>query len=61
MADVGFWSGLLADDSEERVLLVFLFCLGGVNGAEELLGNGELASVLTGIVDCASLGIANAK
>jgi hypothetical protein len=57
--DLGFLEVLLADNGflselpvEERdsVLAAFRFCLGGVNGSEEEAGDGELVSVLTGMV-----------
>jgi len=37
-------------DDRESVLTAFRFCLGGVNGSEEEVGDGELVSVLTGMV-----------
>jgi hypothetical protein len=43
-----FFSELLID---ENSVSAFRFCLGGVNGSEEELGDGELVSALTGIMN----------
>jgi len=48
LTDDGFLSGVLLD--EESISADFRFCLGGVNGSEEELGDGELVSVLTGML-----------
>jgi len=47
--DDAFLSKLPVDD-RESVLTAFRLCLGGVNGSEEEVGDGELVSVLTGMV-----------
>jgi len=47
LADDGFLSGVLLD--EESISTDFRFCLGGVNGFEEELGDEELVSILTGM------------
>ena len=49
LADDVFLLELLVEDGES-VLTVLRFCLGGVNGSEEELGDGELVSVLTGML-----------
>jgi hypothetical protein len=48
LADDGFFSELLID---ENSVSAFRFCLGGVNGSEEEVGDGELVSVLTGMME----------
>jgi hypothetical protein len=50
LADDGLLSGLLVED-RESVMTAFRFCLGGVNGSENELGDGELVSVLTGMME----------
>ena len=56
--DLGFLEVLLPDGDSFSELLIaensvsaFRFCLGGVNGSEEELGDGELVSALTGIMN----------
>jgi len=49
LADDGFLLKLLVEDGES-VLTVFRFCLGGMNGSKEEWGDGELVSVLTGML-----------
>jgi hypothetical protein len=56
--DLGFFAVLLADGDffsellvDENSVSAFRFWLGGVNGSEEEVGDGELVSVLTGMME----------
>jgi hypothetical protein len=48
LADGDFFSELLID---ENSVSAFRSCLGGVNGSEEELGDGELISALNGMMN----------